>query len=310
MSCGIEVEGASQPVILGAEALSRWQEWIAWPGYNVAARDVAWGGFAFGRHLPGGWNAGNLTNPWIILGNQAPFFRVINDLQVLDVFSIAGAIGAQECAQVFRGGLNNTGWGLEFAYNYPPILESAPGVEKQLACSVQAWMRKRLAGDATHSAQFIGFVNNNGDLNRSSRVARIGLMGDGVQGFRFGSLNCPNAVANGGLDNVQAAIDAGSFQPNVLVNPAALWFHIRVKMIPAIEGQTGRVGCYLNGRLVKTFPLAANMPRTSLSGIDVSGAEYWPLTPCFAMFGNGGAAVTPGYYLRDVRVRLEEDVNL
>lgn len=307
---GIRKVTGGAPTILGVSSLARWQEWIAWPSYNVAAAGSPWTGIAFARHMPTPYSAGNPASVWTPLGNQQAIFQVINDIQVLDVFAIAAAIGGQENCYTFRAGLVTAGWGLDFSHAFPTALEAAPGVETRLACVVQGWMRKRLAGDATSSAQFVGIVNNNGDINRSSRVARIGIMGDGVLGFRFGSLNCPDAVATGGTDNAATAIDPGSFQPANLVNPGASWFHAKIKMIPATEAQTGRVGCYLNGRLVVTFTSAARMPRTSLSSIDVAGSPYWPLQPAFAAWGNGGAAPSPGYYLRDLRVRLDEDVSL
>lgn len=306
---GIRRVTSSGGSAFGSESLSRWQEWITWPGFNAAARDSNFTGFAFARHMPIAFNAGNPAQLWVNLGNQVAQFRVISDVQVIDVFAIAGAIGAQECVHTWRGGLITNGWGVEFYQTFPPALESSPGVESSLAVVIAGWMRKRLAGDATSAAQFVGLINNNGDINRSTRVARIGIMGDGGSGFRFGSVNCPDAPP-GGADNGATDIDGGSFQPAVLVNPGANWFHVKIKLVPATPTQSGRWGAYLNGRLVATFTNANNLPHTSRSAIDVSGAEYWPIQPAICAFGNGGAAPSPGYYLRDLRVRLEQDTSL
>lgn len=305
MSLG--VSGAAIPAIEGSAALQRWQEWIADPQYNVGSIDTAYAGFAYSRSLHAAWAAGNIAAVWVTFGNQAPVFRVVNDEHVLDVFAIAGAIGAQECGMTFSPVTN---FGVDFKRVQPTLLEASPGVPAGLAGNVSAWIRKKAAGDATHCAQFVGFVNGGGgDFNRSTRVARIGLMGDGALGFRFGSVNCPDAPL-GGADNGATNIDANSVQPAVLVNPGASWLHVRIKLVPATEFQTGRFACYLNGRLAATFTLAANMPRTSRSSIDVSAGPFHLVKPCFAMWGAGGAAPGPGYYLRDLRVRLEEDLRV
>lgn len=305
--------GAALAGIPGAESLRIWLEFIVQPGYNSSAPDVAWSGFAYSRQLPAMWLAGNGAAVWNLRGNQAPFFRIVSNIKVLDVFAIAGATGAQESAQVFRpaSAAGAASGMVDFIESWtPPItLEAAPGVGLPLAMFTSAWIRKRLAGDATSCAQFVGFANDNGDLNVSRRVARIGLMGDGALGFRFGSVNCPDAIA-GGVDNGATDIDANSFQPAQLINPGAAWFHVAVKMIPAIEGQPGRWGAYFNGRLVAVFTNLSNFPRTSRSTIDVSGGAYWPIVPAFCAFGNNGAAPSPGYYVRDVRCGFTEALTL
>ena len=302
--------GASGGDIPGSEVLRNYMEWVMDPGYNVAAVDTAIGGFAYNRILPAMWNAGNPVAVWNPRGNQIAFFRVVNDISVVDVFAIAGAIGGQECAHIFRPSFGPGPSGqVDFPVELTPVLEAAPGVGTPRAAFLGAWMRKRLAGDATSCAQFVGFANDNGDLNRSTRVARIGIMGDGLLGFRFGSVNTPDAPP-GGADNGATDIGPDSFQPATLVNPGASWFHVRIKAVPGVPGSPGRFGCYFNGRLVKVYTSLTNFPRTSRSAIDVSGAAYWPITPLFAAFGNGGAAPSPGYYLRDVRAGFTDDLTL
>lgn len=302
--------GASGGDIPGSEVLRNYMEWVMDPGYNVAAVDTAIGGFAYNRILPAMWNAGNPVAVWQARGNQVAFFRVVNDISVVDVFAVAGAIGAQECAHLFRPANAPSASGqVDFPVELTPVLEAAPGVGTPRAGFIGAWMRKRLAGDATSCAQFVGFANDNGDLNRSTRVARIGIMGDGLLGFRFGSVNTPDAPP-GGADNGATDIGPDSFQPATLVNPGASWFHVRIKAVPGVPGSPGRFGCYFNGRLVKVYTSLTNFPRTSRSAIDVSGAAYWPITPLFAAFGNGGAAPSPGYYLRDVRAGFTDDLTL
>jgi hypothetical protein len=302
--------GAAAPAFAGQSTLLNYLEWVMDPGYNVAAVDVAIGGYAYGRVLPAMFNAGNPVAVWNARGNQTAFFRVVNDISVVDVFAIAGAIGGQECAHIFRpsNGPGPSGQ-VDFPADFTPVLEQAPGTGAPRAAFFAAWMRKRLAGDATSCAQFFGFANDNGDLNFSRRVARIGIMGDGALGFRFGSVNCPDAPA-GGNDNAPGDIDADSFQPTILNNPGASWFHVRIKAVPGVPGVPARFGCYLSGRLVKVYTAVANFPHTSRSGIDVSGAAYWPIAPVFAAFGNGGAAPSPGYYLRDIRAGFTDDLTL
>lgn len=297
--------------IPGVEGLARWLEFFSPAGWDSPNQGTAWSGRGFNRNafLMGGSTSSPII--WNIRGNQAPFFRVVNDIKVIDVFAIAGVVGAQESAQRFRPfstGVGDNG-SVDFVNTWSPLLEPTPGVGRPLAMFVEMWVRKQLAGDATSSAQFIGFLNDNGDLNFSRRVARIGIMGDGALGFRFGSLNCPNAPA-GGADNAATDIDADSLQPSVLVNPGVNWFHVIVKAVPGIEGQPGRFGCYLSGRLVKTYTDAARFPRTSRSVADSSGAAYTFITPGFCAWGNGGAAPSPGYYVRNIRVGYTEDMTL
>lgn len=303
---------AAVPDIPGADSLQSWIEFEAIPGWGASAPDVAWTGFAFSRALPAMFAAGNPAAVWGLRGNQTAFFRIINDIKVLDVFAIAGAIGGQECAQVFQPAATMAGANgfMDFVNDFSPLLEPSAGIGLPLAMSVSGWIRKRLAGDATSCAQFVGFANDNGDLNFSRRVARIGIMGDGALGFRFGSVNCPDAPA-GGNDNAATDIDGTNIvQPALLVNPGVNWFHVRVKAIPGFQGQPGRFGCYLNGRLVAVYTNPVNFPRTSRSAIDVSGGAYWPIKPAFCAFGNGGAAPSPGYYMRDIRAGYGQDLAL
>lgn len=143
----------------------------------------------------------------------------------------------------------------------------------------QGWLRSR--GTGLRSARmFFGFRNNAQGVLGSTKVpARVGLMGDGVTGFRFGSLNCPDGApgVNGFAD-----IDAGTaVQPALLVNPGTKWFFVKIKLLPATPTQTGRIGCYLDGVLVATYSLTAQLPR----GSNGTNRGFFPLAACcFADF--------------------------
>ncbi len=297
----IDVTGAALPSSGGQATLLRWQEWIVIPGWHLGAPDTNWTGFAVARHLPVNLGAGNV---WRTLGNISAVFRVIDAKQVLDVQPAIGAGGTREVVHVFDPTLSLSP--IDFHASWGPALELAPAVQPALAVSLMAWVRKKNPGDAPGARQFFGFLNQ-GDVNWSRRCARLGLAGDGVGGFRFQSNNCPGAPA-GANENAQTDVDANAVQPAVLVAPGVNWFHVRLKAIPATESAPGRFLAFLNGRLVATFSLAANLPQSSRSAIDVLQAAFWPIMPAICAWGHPDTVtLDPGYYLRDVRVRYEED---
>lgn len=304
MSLG--VSGAAIPPLAGSRALVNWMEWVCPAGYGNANYNVAWAGFGFTRSTPGTWSAGNLAAVWRQLGSVNIFVRPLAGFGlVLEVLPAIAAGGAREVFQIFSPH-PSVAYAMDFLGTWPPSLELAPAVQPFLAASVSAWIRKRVGGDAIGARQFFGF-SNAVDQNWSRRIARVGVMGDGAGGFRFGSVNCPAAPA-GGVENAQNDIDANSVQPSVLVAPGTNWFHVRVKMIPPTDTIGARFLCFLNGRLAATFANVNNFPRSSRSSIDVAEIDYWPIMPTIAAWGNpDGVSQDPGYYLRDVRVRLEED---
>lgn len=167
----------------------------------------------------------------------------------------------------------------------------------------QAWLRKLTAGDPCTARMFFGFMNTaNSPLGATKVVARVGLIGDGVNGFRFGSVNCPDGApgVNGFAD-----IDANSVQPQVLQNPVLKWFHVKVKMVPATPTLPGAVGCYLDGQLAAKFSALANFPR----GTNGTNRGFHPVeAACFADFD----AVTQlnGFLLYEGEYWFDADLTL
>lgn len=295
------------PALVGADSLGRWQEFISIPGYGLGSYNIAWTGLAFGHHMTGSLNAGNAAAVWRSLGSVNAFVRPIAGLGlVLEFLPAAAAAGAREVFYQFTPFVA-TALPLEFIPTWPAAVEPTPAVPPSLACSISAWIRKRNAGDLPGARQFpIGFANVQ-DINFSRRIARVGLYGDGAGGFRFGSNNCPTAPA-GGNENNQGDADANSVRPNALIAPGTNWFHARIKMVSSSSSQSGRFLCYLNQRLVATFATNANFPQSSRSAIDVAEIDYWAIMPSLGCWGNpDGVTVDPGFYMRDLRVRLEED---
>ena len=172
---------------------------------------------------------------------------------------------------------------------------------KTPAWSIAAWLRKETSGDVTHARVGFGF-SDIALVFPSATVARIGVHGDGVSGFRFGSINCPDGLGSG--DNTSTAIDSGAEQPSEMVTPGASWMHVRIKMVPPTPEQGGRWGAYLNGVLKKTFTLQANFPR----GSQASDRNYRLIQP--GIWAWPDASQIPGILLHDLRIVVEDDWSL
>jgi hypothetical protein len=130
-----------------------------------------------------------------------------------------------------------------------------------LAYVWQAWLRKTAAGDATHSQQSFGFEDVT-NLNPSATIPRAGLIGDGVLGFKYGSVNTPDGAAAG--ENGAADIAAGAVYAAGMDAPGAAMWHTAIKIVPPLSAtQPGRWGAYHNFQLVKVFDQVANFPRGS-----------------------------------------------
>jgi len=169
-------------------------------------------------------------------------------------------------------------------------------------------MRKVLAGDDTMARQFLGFANVT-DPDFGKRSCMVGLLGDGAGGFRFGSLNCPEAPG-GATQNGETDIDADPFQPAGLVAPGASAFRVDIKMCPPTHLDTvGRIGCYLNGVLQKEYTAEANLPRASRTSIDVLAPNYCFIQGCVANWPDG-VTQDPGFYVRDLRFTYDIDPTL
>lgn len=304
----IRVTGNAIPALVGAASLKVWQDWRVVPGISSGSVGIAWTGHAISRHLPHAFHVATAGQApvWRKLGNVDATFEIVVQNQVLKFQSIAGAASARECVYNFTP-YETVPSAIDFLPTWLGVVEPAPGVEPPLAVEVMAWIRKMVVGPPHPGArQFIGFANCQ-DLNWSRRIARIGVMGDATGGFRFGSINCPDAPV-GAQENGQSDIDVNAVQPGVLVNPGLNWFHVRIKCIPASHFQTGRFLAFLNGRLVATFDQADNFPRNSRGSGDAFFGDYWTIQPTVAMWGNpDGVSQDAGIYVRDLRVRYTED---
>jgi len=124
--------------------------------------------------------------------------------------------------------------------------------------SISAWVRKVAGGDSSSCRMCVGFGNNT-TANPSKTMPRVGLLGDGAGGYRYGSVNCPDAQAGG--NNADTDIDANAVQPADLVAPGTNWWHMRIKAIPATPTSGAKIACYHNFNLVATFTTQTNFPR-------------------------------------------------
>jgi hypothetical protein len=174
-------------------------------------------------------------------------------------------------------------------------------VPSALATVIQAWIRKETGPDATSALFTFGF--SDAALTFPSKtISRCGLVGDGVTGFRFGSVNCPDGFVSG--DNGATDIDANSLQPSSLESPGTNWFHVAIKLVPPTPTASGRWGAYLNGVLQATFTTSTNFPRGS-QGTD---RGYAHIEPSILYFGS--ASQLPGILIDDLRVSFTEDFTL
>lgn len=176
-----------------------------------------------------------------------------------------------------------------------------------MAVSIMAWCRKKAGGDSSSARFTFGF----GDLTittPSRRQARCGLIGDGSGGYRFGSVNCPDAFAGGAGDNADNDIDANAVQPAELTNAnlSTNWFHVRLKMIPPTPTSGAKWGAYLNGVLVATFTdTSVNFPR----GAQGTSNDFARIEAQLVNFGNT-ASVVPNLVISDLRLWIEDDLTL
>src|ERR1043166_6692285 len=176
-----------------------------------------------------------------------------------------------------------------------------PAPSTGLSCSISAWVRKVNAGDGSDCRMTIGFGCNQ-TVSLSSTVPRVGLIGDGAGGYRYGSVNCPDGAAAG----ANAATDRGanSVQPADLVDTGAAWWHMRIKLIPATPTTGGKIACYHNGVLVATFTTTTNMPR----GNQAVSSNFNRVQCSIYNFSGDGAIHVPELLTRDLRVVMEDDL--
>jgi hypothetical protein len=89
-------------------------------------------------------------------------------------------------------------------------------------------------------------------------------------------------------------------------NLGAKNFYVRMKCVPATPTTSGRWAAYLNGRWVQTFTQAANIVQGS-GGIN---NEFRRIEIALCTWGNAVIGAIQGPMIRDLRIRLTEDVSL
>lgn len=130
---------------------------------------------------------------------------------------------------------------------------------------------------------------------------RVGLFGDGAQGFRFGSIGCPNGIGT----YSESAIDAGSVQPSGLVNPGLNFFEVKIKAVPATPAAAAAVHLYLDGTLIVSYSSLTNLPRGRATNAQYN---YANINPVFAAFQPAAVPQRNGLYVRMIRYYWTDDM--
>jgi hypothetical protein len=194
----------------------------------------------------------------LLAGGTSAQLNVRDGRRTMHTLNIAGSNGVW----VWRPFLNAQN-PLSFSSAFLPTTGTPNGEALGTAdpsVSIEGYVRKLNAGDGSDCQWFFGFVYNR--ITTPTRcIVRIGLLGDGVGGYRFGSVNAPDGAGPPVVANNATDIDAGSVQPAQLVAPGVLWSKVKIKLIPPTPTQTGRWAAYLNDQLVKVFNQVANLPR-------------------------------------------------
>lgn len=282
----LRASGASNPAIVGATELDRFGHFIVTVN-DALSSDVLWP--RQGVPSNAGYTTQGLAAAWAKTDS-----RGVRQLK----------------PTLAQGTMITPGPGQKVLANFRDTFAgSGSGALEALASPVtramvwQAWLRKATAGDPCTARQFFGFMNtSNSPLGATKVCSRVGLIGDGVNGFRFGSVNCPDGAAG---VNGFADIDANAVQPAVLANPVLKWFHVKIKMVPPTPLLPGAVGCYLDGQLVAKFSALANFPR----GTNAANRDFYPIEACcFADFD----AVTQlnGFMLHEGEYYFTSDLTL
>ena len=236
-------------------------------------------------------------------GGQAQA-RTLDGRRVASWFNLAGT----NTVWVFRPG-NSAAYFLDFGSPaFQPLTAALtaalPTPQFGWATEIMAWCRKLNAGDASDCRMGFGYADNT-VVSASNPIPRVGLLGDGGLGYRYGSVNCPDGL--GGGPNNPTDVDAGSVQPTDLNNPGAAWWHSRIKIIPALPGQNAQIACYHNGGLVKVFTTDTNFPRGHQGvndGHTRIEATLWNFS------GDVGGLHVPELCFWDVRVWLHDNYSL
>lgn len=293
--------GAGAPFQTGMEALKRIEYHMKLEGLNDG--DSA-GNPLFGYSRAVHMGLTNTTaKMWApTAGGGLATYRIRDGRRCVGWFSTAG----QNTCWVFNPITDDTHLYLDFGSPaFQPTTQvpaALPTPQYGWATSISAWCRKSAAGDGSSCRMTFGFANNR-VVSASRPIPRCGLLGDGLGGYRYGSVNAPDGGAAGA--NADTDIDAGSVQPADLVAPGANWWHTRIKLVPATPTQPGRWAAYHNGVLVKTFTAEANFGFRGHQG--VSDAYTLIEASILNFSGDVAALHVPELVFTDIRVMLEDD---
>jgi hypothetical protein len=292
----------------GGAALASWIQYQILPNGGINDGDTP-GGPLHGRARFGQLAGDNVTpvlfQPGGTLGNWT--LRILDNRRciqcvptvALDTTFFLRPNGSTEPNQV------------DFRDTFPANVTGAIGanVPAQPAYEIQAWVRKVAAGDGSDCRFFLGFAYTR-ILSPSGNVVRVGLLGDGLGGYGFGSVNAPDGIAVSG-DNTPTDHDVNFTQPAELLNAVLLtnWFHVRIKMVPPTPTVGGKWGAYLNGTLVATFTTTANFPRGYNSGGGTVNDNYREIECGLGTYFDS-VIVVPSPALYDMRVTVTDDLTL
>jgi len=169
-----------------------------------------------------------------------------------------------------------------------------------MCAAIRARLRKETGGDGSHARFCFGFADAAVTFP-SGPISRIGLIGDGLGGYRFGSVNCSDGLGSG--DNGATDIDPNAVAPAELLNAnlGTKWFDVEIRMTPPTPTQAGRWRAFLNGVLIATFSSSVNFPR----GSQTTNRHYAHIQPCIQYFSD--ASALPGVLVEDLRVIFDEE---
>lgn len=288
---GLGKSGTAAAPIPGQESLARFTEWRHFliglnngdaMTFNGITRNLSTAPATMGRILAGG---------------TLPTYQNVDQRRAM----LIASSNVANCTLVFRPWINGVCSVLGWQNALAQLAGLVSDVPYPGAWSIMAWIRKLAAGSSTHARTTFGFGDNT-VLTPSAPIARCGLVGDGLLGFRFGSVGCPDGAAAG--DTPAAAIDANFIQPAELVNPGANWFHVKITLFPPTPTAPGKWAAYLNGRLIKVFDQVANLPRGS-AAVNRNYAQVE--ATIYHLFDAG---VIPGIHVHDWRVTIDDNAQV
>ena len=257
---GLGIKGAAVPALAGAE-LTRTAHATNFVTVALTGENTFWNAGSPTGSVLSMFNNQGLAASWVSTNGR--------DVKQMRPSLVSGQLSSVQISQSF--GVPFTG--PDFADGGVGALDVSKRAIQPYCTNFAAWLRKATdVGEPETARAFFGFGNVSGSpLGATKTVPRVGLIGDGLLGFRFGSVNCPDGAPG---TNGFADIDAGSVQPASLVNPGLKWFHVRIKVFPAQPtGELGTVACYLNEQLVVFYNTVTNLPR----GFNGADQRFRPL---------------------------------